>query len=74
MFIIFGTKWKYKKKPGGLKVAKVCPNCGRDGEFFESVPKQYISLYFIPLIPISQKNPVLECPNCHERFYMHSQR
>ncbi len=72
MFVIFGTSWKYKKKPGGMRIVKVCPNCRRDGEFYEVVPKQYISLYFIPLIPISEKNSLLECPNCHKKFYIQS--
>jgi hypothetical protein len=69
-FIIWGSKWKYEKKPGGMVVNKFCPNCKRQEDMFEVIPKKYFTLYWIPLFSTEQKDPLLECPNCHEKFYI----
>lgn len=70
MFIVWGSKWQYKVKENGLRVNKMCPECDRRGDFFEVIPTKYFTLFWIPLSPTETKKPLLECPHCHERFYI----
>jgi hypothetical protein len=69
-FLNWGSKWKYNVKEGGLRVEKLCPECGGRGKFFEVIPTKYFSIFWIPVAPTESKKPLLECPNCHERFYI----
>jgi tetratricopeptide (TPR) repeat protein len=55
---------------GGLRVEKSCPECGTRGIFFEVIPTKYFSIFWIPVKPMETKKPLLECQNCHERFYI----
>ena len=70
MIFIWGSKWKYKVKPNGLRVRKLCPECHTHGQFFEVIPTKYFTAYWIPLLPTDTKKSVLECPNCHEHVYI----
>ncbi len=72
-FLVWGSKWKHKRKENGLILYKQCPECNRSGEFFEVIPKKYFTLFWIPILPTEKKKSVFECPNCHERFYMQNQ-
>ena len=70
MFLIWGSRWQYEIKSGGLRVQKKCPECDRTGEFIEVKPTKYFTLYFIPLIETESKRTVLECPHCKSHFYI----
>jgi len=69
-FFAWGNKWIYKVKEEGLRVEKICPECDLRGIFFEVVPTKYFSIFGIPTAATETKKPLLECPNCHERFYI----
>jgi hypothetical protein len=69
-FFSWGNKWQYKVKGDGLKVGKCCPECDKQGIFFEVIPTKYFSIFGIPVTPTETKKPLLECPNCHEKFYI----
>jgi ribosomal protein L33 len=71
-FVSWGSKWEYKTKENGLIIDKYCPECNRYGEFFEVIPTKYFTLFWIPIFPTETKKALLECPNCHERFYIQS--
>lgn len=70
LFIAWGSKWQYKVKENGLRVNKICPECDKRGEFFEVIPTKYFTLFWFPISPTKTQKPLLECPNCHERFYI----
>lgn len=40
-----------------------CPRCGREAARLERID-HYLSLFFIPLIPVSRGEPYLACDNC----------
>jgi hypothetical protein len=69
-FLNWGSQWKYNPKEGGLRVEKLCPECGMRGKFFEVIPTKYFSIFWIPVAPTESKKSLLECPNYHERFYI----
>lgn len=69
-FITWGSKWEYKVKEDGLRVDKLCPECDMRGEFFEVIPTKYFTIFWIPIKSTETKKPLLECPHCHERFYI----
>jgi DNA-directed RNA polymerase subunit RPC12/RpoP len=68
MFLIIGTKfitW------GSAKTAETirCSNCGTLAQFTEKTGMNFISLFFlVPVIPISGKKRMIECPSCKARF------
>jgi hypothetical protein len=70
MFLVWGSEWKYEIKPGGMRITKACPECGRPGEFYEVKPTKYFTAYFIPLFETESRRTVLECPHCKSHFYI----
>ena len=68
MFLIIGTKyvtWGSEKTPETIR----CSNCGKLAQFTEKTGMNFISLFFLlPVIPISGKRKMIECPNCKTRF------
>jgi len=70
MFLIVGTKffaWGSEKTPDMIR----CSNCGALAQFTEKSGMNFITLFFIvPVIPISGKKKMIECPNCRARFQM----
>ena len=72
MWLVVGTKTNYIAKPHGLRVMKNCPQCTRMMEFFEVVPKNYLTVFWVPLVPTGSDESVLECRGCHNRYRMSS--
>lgn len=73
MFIlIFGITWKYRKKRDGVQLNKYCPGCQGNRLFMEVVPTKYITLFWLPVIPIQKIQTVLECQNCNEKIHDHT--
>ena len=68
--VLFGTKWMYKKIEDGLVLEKKCSNCGEICDFFEVVPTNYFTLFWIPIFSIKKESSLLECSNCSSKFYM----
>ncbi|MGQ9645415.1 MAG: zinc ribbon domain-containing protein [Thermodesulfobacteriota bacterium] len=46
---------------------RTCPNCGFPSAYVKRLD-HYISLFFIPLIPIKRGERFLECDRCHAIF------
>jgi DNA-directed RNA polymerase subunit RPC12/RpoP len=68
MFFVIGTKfitWGSEKTDETIR----CSQCGALTQFNEKTGMRFITLFFvIPVIPISGKKPMIECPNCKARF------
>lgn len=68
MFLVIGTKYITW---GGQKTGDMirCSQCGIVSEFTEKSGMRFITLFFVvPVIPISGKTKLIECPNCKARF------
>lgn len=70
MWIVVGTKHDYVPRSGGLRTDKNCPECKGSRLFLEVVPRKYLTLYGLPVLPIGNGEPVLECSGCHKHFQM----
>ncbi len=68
MFLVVGTKfitWGSEKTAETIR----CSNCGALNQFTEKTGMRFITLFFlVPMIPISGKKKMIECPNCKARF------
>ena len=63
--IIFGTKSTRKKLDQGTFD---CPQCRGQASFTKKRAKQWFHLYFIPLIPLKEFPPYVECHSCYATF------
>lgn len=64
MFLIFGMK-QGSPQPDSTRqaVSGQCPVCGQSGMLQPMKARRFISLFFVPLIPVGAQNAV-QCPNC----------
>jgi tellurite resistance protein len=63
--IIFGTKSTRKTLDSGTFG---CPQCQREQAFQKRRAKQWFHLYFIPIIPLKEYPPYVECKGCNATF------
>ena len=49
-------------------VRTVCPRCHREADLVAKHYRQWFTLFFIPIFPISGSSRFSECSNCHARF------
>lgn len=63
--IIFGTKATRKLLDSGTFN---CPQCQDTRNFEKRRAKQWFHLYFIPLIPLKEYPPYVECKSCNATF------
>jgi transcription elongation factor Elf1 len=70
MFIIFGLRSKTKPVVGGVQRHHFCSSCGQNRVFHEAHRKDYVSFYFVPLIPVSAGDPVMSCTVCGSNYQM----
>ena len=68
MIIFFGTRQIVRDddRPGGGM--QQCPRCGQYAQFKPRTTRTFFHIFWIPLIPIGGKQPILECQSCHARF------
>jgi uncharacterized Zn finger protein len=68
MFFVIGTKfiaWGSEKTPDMMR----CGQCGTVTQFKQKTGMRFITVFFIfPVIPISGKSKMVECPNCKTRY------
>ncbi len=70
MIIIFGTRSVVSddQRTGGGP--RQCPNCGQVALFKTRQSRTFIHIFWIPLIPLGKRQPVIECGNCKARFHV----
>ena len=64
MIIIGTTELKFTKATGSFH----CPACQQDRVFRHRVRRQFLTLYFIPLIPLGSLGEFVECTTCRGAF------
>ena len=66
--LIIGTKlfaWGSALTPEPFR----CSSCGTFAQFVEKTAMRFVTLFFfIPVIPISGKMHLIQCPKCKTRF------
>ena len=68
MIIFFGTRQVVRDddRPGiGMQQ---CPRCGQYATMRPRRSRTYVHLFWIPLIPLGQGEPIWECERCRSRF------
>src|SRR5215470_15365451 len=73
MFIIFGSKTVKTPVKDGLNLRKHCGRCRLLSDMQEHSSKQYFTLFFIPVFPISKGESSLVCTRCGASFYIQSE-
>ena len=66
-FFIIGTRFvTWGSSASGRQMR--CGQCGTVGEFVDKKGMRFITLFFIPVIPISGTKQLLQCPTCGTRY------
>ena len=63
MFFVF-LGFSPVKKAGTKVVRRHCPHCNDLRNFQEFLVRQYFSLFFIPIFPVSASTPIYTCSAC----------
>lgn len=73
MFILFGSKTVKMPLKNGLNLRKHCDRCRLLSDMQEHSSRQYFTLFFIPVFPISKGESVLVCDRCGATFYIQAE-
>ena len=73
MFILFGAKTVKTPVKNGLNLRKYCDRCRLLSDLREHSFRQYFTLFFIPIFPISKGESVVVCARCGASFYAQPQ-
>jgi hypothetical protein len=63
--VIWGFRWRDKTLSSGTFF---CPNCNQIRPYKKKRPGYYFSLFFLPMLRVWKRNPVVECQVCKSRF------
>ena len=63
--IIWGSKTRFSKTDEGVFY---CPSEQGDRPYERKTAKQWFTLYFIPVFPMSDRGEVVECQTCKNQF------
>ncbi|MEO5877085.1 MAG: zinc-ribbon domain-containing protein [Streptosporangiaceae bacterium] len=65
MLLIFGLSVYFRTVAQGMFH---CPACGGDRTYRRRVGRRWISLFFVPVIPLNRLGEAVECRTCKTRF------
>ena len=68
MFLLFGAKTVKTPVKNGLNLRKHCDRCRLLSDMQEHISRQYFTLFFIPVFPISRGESSLVCNRCGASF------
>ena len=64
MIIFFGVRSVVRDDDLSPSQTATCPRCGTHTQLRPRTARSYFHLFWIPLIPVSKPQSVLECPHC----------
>ena len=70
MFILFGSKIVKSVVKDGLSLRKRCAKCQLLSDLQEHSFRQFFTIFFIPIFPISKGESLLVCKRCGATFYI----
>jgi tetratricopeptide (TPR) repeat protein len=65
--ILFGSR-AIVSGDAGPPVRTVCPRCAHEADLVAKSYRQWFTLFFLPVFPISGRTRFTECSNCRARF------
>jgi tetratricopeptide (TPR) repeat protein len=65
--ILFGSR-ALISNDGAPSVRVVCPRCNQEVGMQGRSHRSWFTLFFVPIFPISARQPFSQCPNCGTRF------
>jgi hypothetical protein len=70
MFLLLGAKTVKTPVKNGLNLRKHCDRCRLLSDLREHNLRQFFTLFFIPIFPISKGESMLICNRCGASFYI----
>ena len=70
MFILFGAKTVKTPVKNGLSLRKRCDRCHFLSDLHEHSFRQFFTLFFIPIFPVSKGESMLVCKRCEASYYI----
>jgi hypothetical protein len=73
MIIFFGTRSVVSDDNSlGQGSPRQCMQCGQVSIFKPRQARNFIHIFWIPIIPLGKAQPIIECSNCRARFPNHN--
>src|SRR5687767_13406878 len=66
--ILFGSRNIVTDDRQNPPVQTTCPNCGRDSTIVGKSYRNWFTLFFLPIFPISGARPFTQCTTCNAQF------
>jgi len=66
--LLFGTRGIVSDVPEAAAVDTVCPRCGQPAKFVGRKARQWFTIFFVPVFPISGLQRFSQCSNCGAQF------
>lgn len=64
MFILFGVRTILRDVKGGIALREHCSRCGLVSDFRHQRERRFVTLYLVPVIPISKAESIITCNRC----------
>jgi tetratricopeptide (TPR) repeat protein len=66
--LLFGTRPIVSDDPAGGSVNAVCPRCGQRADIVAKSVRNWFTLFFIPVFPVSGSRRFSQCSHCGAQF------
>ncbi|HEV7930931.1 MAG TPA: TerB family tellurite resistance protein [Actinomadura sp.] len=65
MLLVFGLSVFFRTVGQGVFH---CPHCGGDRPYRRRIGRRWVTLFFLPVVPLRRVGEAVECRTCHTRF------